>query len=315
MFLSRILASFRRAPGTVIALPEPEEVHYATVKDRVRNSGLTSVRFVDDDTCVAADFGNKRVYLVDIADPSKPILDSHDTVVASGDAVETDLIDYHDGRFIVSNFYQGSFSLFEIADRRIRFVREIGAENGLPNLHGLRFVPGQPDLIWLAGCNWKNPCHRLVDLDTGEVLWTVPTERQCQDVAFSNGHAIVFARTNHISKGAVELAPDSPKNTMFATAYVYRMPDDLRAGPPELVHTWQGDGHLDACKEAPDGRIFGANQYLDRVDVFRVGADGTLEMIGSEDGFDLPHGLDVRGDRMAVTNYGDQTLRVVPLPS
>ena len=65
--------------------------------------------------------------------------------------------------------------------------------------------------------------------------------------------------------------------------------------------------------KACDGRIYGANQYLDRVDVFTVSDHGQLSLEHSIDGLGMPHGVDLRGNRLAVTNYADQTLRVMAL--
>ena len=300
------------ANALVYRFPEPVEPHLATVRDRVRSSGLTSVRFVEDDLLVAADFASKKAYLVKISDGEMTILDSHDTVISDGTPVETDLMDYRDGEFIVSNFYQGTFSRFDITAGRIRFAGEVKADSP-PNMHGLRYIPGHPQLVWLTYCNNKRPCHRIVELESGRVLHHFDTDQQCQDIAFMDGHAVVFARTDHITKGDKPAPKGSRKNIMFATAYVYALPDNLASQPPRLVSRWKGEGHLDASKETADGRILCANQYLDRIDEFRLGHDGTLILTGVFDGFGLPHGLDVRGSSVAVTNYGDQTLRILDL--
>jgi len=312
--LGRKPKAFPKTNETSYAFPEAEEEHLATVRDRVRNSGLTSVRFVGDDSFIVGDFGAKCCYLARTRGGRLEILDRHDTQLADGTAVETDLMDYHDGRFMVSNFYQGTLSLYQIAGERISFLREV--ETGpVPNMHGLRFIPGQEELAWLTFCNHKAPRHKVLDLESGNVLHDIETEQQCQDVAFARGHAVVFARTNHISKGAVKIGRKSKKRIMFATAYVYRMPDDLRRAAPELVSEWTGEGHIDASVEGPDGHIYSANQYLDRVDIFRLSETGELALDGVINGFNLPHGLDVRETRVAVTNYGDQTLRVFDLPA
>lgn len=294
--------------------PQPAEPHLATVKDRVRSSGLTSVRFIAGDLFVAADFAAKKCYLVRVDGRNMTILDSHDTVIADGTPVETDLIDYLDGQFIVSNFYQGTLSRFAIDGGKIRFLAEI-TTGGPPNMHGLRFVPGYPQIAWLTFCNNKHPCHTIMNLETGETLHHFDTDQQCQDIAFVNGHAVVFARTDHISKGEKIPSFGSRKNIMFATAYVYRLPENLVKEPPVMVSRWKGEGHLDASKEAADGRIYCANQYLDRVDIFSLSKTGELSLEGVIDGFSLPHGLDVYGDLLAITNYGDQTLRVLKLPA
>jgi hypothetical protein len=42
----------------------------------------------------------------------------------------------------------------------------------------------------------------MTDLDSKTVIHQFDTDQQCQDVAFVDGYAVVFARTNHIKKGA-----------------------------------------------------------------------------------------------------------------
>jgi hypothetical protein len=99
---------------------------------------------------------------------------------------------------------------------------------------------------------------------------------------------------------------------MFATAYVYTIPENLREVAPTLVSCWKGKGLIDACK-AYNGKIFAANQYLDRIDVFTLSAEGRLSLSRSINGMGMPHGLDLRNNKLAVTNYGDQTLRILEL--
>jgi DNA-binding beta-propeller fold protein YncE len=60
--------------------------------------------------------------------------------------------------------------------------------------------------------------------------------------------------------------------------------------------------------------VYSANQYTDAVDVFGITPDERIEQRPSIKGFSMPHGLDIRPDGlMAVTNYGDNTVRVVDL--
>lgn len=291
--------------------PTVEKPHLATIKDKTRNSGLTSVCFVDDDRVLCADFNEKRVYLVSISDGNLQFIDTHPTLIDDGTAVETDLMDLQGDRFVVSNFYQGSVSMYRLAGDKISFEGELKL-NDYKGLHGVRFIPGHQNLVWLTYCGANNKCHQIIDLDTRTVIHHIDTDQQCQDVAFVGGHAVVFARTDHIKGGTKKARIFSRKWWMFATAYVYRMPPDLRTAPPTLVSRWKGKGHIDACK-AHNGEIYAANQYLDRVDVFTLSADGKLSLSKTIDGLGMPHGLDLRDNRLAVTNYEDQTLRIMEL--
>lgn len=291
--------------------PIVEEPHLVTVKDKTRNSGLTSVNFVDADRVLCADFNDKRVYLASIGNGSLRILDAHPTMIEDGTAVQTDLMDFQENRFVVSNFYQGSVGIYSLEGDKISFEGELNL-NDYKGLHGVRFIPDNPDLLWLTYCGAKNKCHQIVDMESKLVIHQIDTDQQCQDVAFVNGHAVVFARTDHIKVGSLKARLFSKKWWMFATAYVYKIPADLRETPPTSVSRWKGKGHIDACK-AYNGEIFAANQYLDRIDVFKLSKDGKLSLSRSIEGMGMPHGLDLRDNKLAVTNYGDQTLRIVEL--
>ena len=106
--------------------PITKNPHYAVIKDQRRNSGLTSCRIYKDDLVIACDFNERKTYLVKLSDKGREILCSHDTIISSGQSVETDLMDIKDDIFMVSNFYQGSISFYQISkNSSIKFLKEI----------------------------------------------------------------------------------------------------------------------------------------------------------------------------------------------
>ena len=291
--------------------PTIEEPHIATIKNKSRNSGLTSANFIGLDRVLCADFNEKRMYLASISDGNLEIISSVPTVITDGTAVQTDLMDFQDGRIIDSKFYQGSVEIYRLEGDKIEFEGEIN-ENNFKGLNGVRFIPNHPSLLWLTYCGNKKKCHQIADIETKKLIHQIDTEQQCQDVAFIDGSAAVFARTDHIKVGAKATYLFSRKWWMFATAYVYKIPENLRETEPEFVSRWKGKGHIDACK-AYKGEVFAANQYLDRVDIFKLSAKGKLSLSRTIKGMGMPHGLDLHDNKHAVTNYGDQTLRVMDL--
>lgn len=293
-----------------IQFPITREPHLATVLDKTRNSGLTSVRFLDDQLLVVCDFNERSAYLAELTDDGVVVLDTHPTLIADGSAVVTDLLDCWGNQFVVTNFYQGSISFYEVRDRKIHFLRELN-HNEFRGIHGVRYVPTDPSLLWLTYCGRRNKCHQIIDAKDGAVLHHFDTDQHCQDVAFLGDKAVVFARTDHIRTGTRRPGFLSRKRIIFATAYIYQLGDSMRTAPV-LIDRWKGEGHLDACKEY-EGEIYAANQYLDRVDVLGFGADQRFGLRRSIPGAGMPHGLDVRNDLIAVTNYADQTLRLLPL--
>ncbi|MDO6589313.1 MULTISPECIES: hypothetical protein [Rhodobacterales] len=133
--------------------------------------------------------------------------------------------------------------------KKIRFEQEFN-HNDYKGLHGVRFVPGADDLVWLTYCGNKNSCHQVFDLTTGSVLRHFETDQQCQDVAFLGDKAAVFARNDHIKGGKSKAHILSKKWKMFATAYVYQIPEDLHSDAPVFLSRWKGN--IDAVKAYGD---------------------------------------------------------------
>jgi hypothetical protein len=296
--------------------------HYVYVQARRRNSGLTSVRWHDDETLYASDFSAKALYRVKpFAD--RPIDAQTDTLDGQGRPTQTDLMDLRGDTLVMTNFYCGEVGVYEVGPDTIRFERVIrpparpaprrrslrslfgsgsGDARGGRRVHGAVFVPGYQDLLWVSSCDAHQRGVEIITLD-GTPVHSLPTVEQAQDVAFVElagvNYAIQAARTNHITVRA-------PNDiAMYATLYVFRLPPDLRRERPELLVTQRFSGHLDAMKGFR-GSVYGANQYDDCVDQFTYcPKENRIDRVRRLTGFDMPHGLDIRHDGlMAVTNYG-----------
>jgi len=173
--------------------------------------------------------------------------------------------------FVVTNFFQGSLSFYEIRSSRIQFIKELNL-NSFICAHGVRFIPGHPDLVWVSYCGSDNKCIQIINLRTESIIHHIPFDEQAQDVA-SIGvgagrlRAPQVARTPHISEGIVP--KERPLKKMYATAYLFDVPAEIATSPPVLLDKWHGKGHLDAAKKLGN-KIFGANQYTDCVDIFDI---------------------------------------------
>lgn len=314
-----------------IPFPVPDP-HYAYVRTRKRSSGLTSVRWHDDETLFAGDFAAKAVYRVrPFSD--KPIDASIPTLDGAKAETETDLMDLRGDVVIMSNFYTGEVAFYTANRGALRFERVIrpprpanpgrtlrslarfwkkeSLRNGR-KIHGVRFVPGYDDLLWVSFCDAHEPGIEIVTRE-GKTIHSIPTAEQAQDTAFvEHGgvtYAVEAARTDHITVDAPN------ESNMYATLYVYRLPQDLRAAAPELVTQGRFTGHIDAIKEFRN-RVYAANQHDDSVDEFTYSPEkNEITLTRRISGFDMPHGLDIRHDGLlAVTNYGEKNdLRFVQL--
>lgn len=289
--------------------PITKPIHWTTVREKPRNSGLTSVRFISNNKLVCCDFNENKLYLAELKGNELQVIFQTSTVIEDLTPVETDLLDVKDDLIVVTNFYQGSISLYRINENTVSFEKEL-FKNRRRGLHGVRFVPGYDDLMWLSYCNSKEKVAEIVNYKTEEVLHRIELSQQVQDVAFLDKYALCFARTKHISGGDVskKIWRRPKKWRMYATAYLFEMPDDLNLSPPTLVSQWRGKGHIDAVKEFGD-RVIAANQYNGCVDIFKI-VDKRIVLVESIKGFSFPHGLDINQTGIvAVTNYGDNYLR------
>ncbi|HEX6834718.1 MAG TPA: hypothetical protein VF132_14360 [Rudaea sp.] len=286
--------------------------HQCYIKDRARNSGLTSLRFVADDRFVCCDYNEKTMHLVELNGTRLRIIASIPTIVQDGTPVQTDLLDFNgEDLLVTSNFYQGTQSLYRLHDNGLSFVGEIKT-NGFLHCHGVRFVPGYRDLLWVCYDGKMNKSIVVLDYRKKTALFTLMMPEMMQDAAFIGSYALAQGRTDHIRR-------DRPyPGQMYTSVFLFGLPPDLHTAPPTLIDTWHGRGHMDAMKEY-GGQVYSANQYTDSVDIFGISPTERIEPRGSMHGFAMPHGLDIRRDGLlAVTNYGDNTVRFLdlkPLPA
>jgi hypothetical protein len=304
-----------------IRFPVPEP-HFVFIRDRARNSGLTSVRWYDDETLFAADFSAKALYRVKPF-AERPIEAQIRTLDGGGQPTQTDLMDLRGDVLVVTNFYRGEVGFYSVGHDTLRFERVIQPpthpkkpRRSLRSLfrrtprkpaagrkiHGAVFVPRHRDLLWVSFCDAGEKGIEIVTLD-GRPVHSLSTGEQAQDVAFVEHGSVTYAiqagRTDHMSLGR----PND--TTMYATLYVYRLPPDLHAQPPELVASARFEGHLDALRSWR-GSVYAANQNDSCVDQFTwIPERNEIVLAHRLGGFDMPHGLDIRHDGlMAVTNYG-----------
>lgn len=66
--------------------------------------------------------------------------------------------------------------------------------------------------------------------------------------------------------------------------------------------------HFD-CIVAHDDRLYVTDQFNNLVKIYD---SSDLMQIGELSGFDFPHGLDINHGMMAVTNYGSNTIDIMP---
>ena len=267
------------------------------------------MRFLDDKLLACCDFNARTIYLVKYDQASDwKILDRRPTVTHTMQPAQTDLMDALGNIIVVTNFNEGSLSFYRIENEKIEFLKEVNP-NSWVNAHGVRFIPGYPDLVWVSYCGFQNKCAQIIDWRNECVVQQIDLEEQGQDAAFLGPYILQFARTDHAYKAVSVDGVKLPRPKMYTTVYLYKTPEDIKRGKPVLLDEWHGDGHIDAAKEYK-GKVYVTNQYADTVDVFEVNRN-KIFCIERLRGFEMPHGVDIRKDGlMAVTNYQDQSMRL-----
>ena len=286
------------------------EKDFYLIKDRPRNSGLTSVRFLTNTQFVCADFNQRRIYFAELKEDGVDILSEIPTTTKDGTPVKTDLLDVNsEGLIVVSNFMEGTQSFYRIENNTLVFVDELDMNFKNYGNHGVRFMPGREDLLWCTYNGLNNKFVYINDYKNKNIVHKIEFDEQPQDVAFIGNYAIVPARTNHVCS----VRGGNYLGDMYSTIYLLRLPENILEQSPVIVDKIHGEGHLDAMLEF-NGKAYSANQYTDNVEIFGVSADEKIERHGYISGFNMPHGLDIRDDGLiAVTNYLDNTMRFLQL--
>ncbi|MDZ7736246.1 MAG: hypothetical protein U5P41_09205 [Gammaproteobacteria bacterium] len=81
---------------------------------------------------------------------------------------------------------------------------------------------------------------------------------------------------------------------------------DLRKPKFRLLDILTGSGHIDNLAYR-DGVFYATDQYYSKVINYRIERD-RIKQVGEMIGYDFPHGLDIRDDLLAVSNYGDNSV-------
>lgn len=288
-------------PGAfVIALPDltGRGLRPVYLERRARYATVTSVKLLDPETLVCASFLEKKLYLLRF-DPGRRTSRILDEIATThrGIPVETDLLDADPTgeTLVVSNFHHGAFTQFHREGDRLVFVRDLDFDLGTSKVHGVKFLDGRI----LAGTVGSRPTGvRFFDLQSAKPTVHVDLPRKTQDVSFLSDREMIVL--------AVQGAPTRKHQTPYASELM-RVRFDLATGECEIgSRRVFEDTHFDASV-MHRGQLWLTDQRNDCVKRFDP---ETLSEIGRIDGYDFPHGIDVRFGWLAVTNYGANTIDV-----
>jgi hypothetical protein len=265
-----------------------------TVGNRNRYSTATAVAFINENLFVSAAFNSKRIYLIEILpDGSHNILDEVRT------KHHPDLMDYKDGMILTSDYPymepDGHASIYELVDNKIVFKKEIKIVN--TKSHGCDII--NKDTIIITSNSDHNRGCMFIDVKTGKITKNFnKMQHYPKDVYVSGNRMFVVC---------AESLPQIGKTTVIKESILYLF--DLTT--LERLDEVKFHGQTDSLTMlGNDGFI--TVQGDDTVVHYKVDND-KLSIVKRIGGFNFPHGIDAIGDKLIVTNYGDNTIRVFNL--
>jgi hypothetical protein len=274
-------------------LTMPPEV---TVGNRTRFSTATAVAFINENLFVSAAFNSRKLYLVEITPEGHNILQEVKTRHAP------DLMKYKDGVILTSDYPymepNGHASIYDLVDGKIVFRKEIAVIN--TKVHGCEIVDNETVIVTsnsdhnrgimflnVANVgndaikqNFKNIQHYPKDVCiVGDVLFTV----------------------------CAASLPQIGKTTVIRESIIYAFDKNTLQKIDEATFHGQTDSIV---VNGEDGFI--TIQGDDTVLHFKF-VDNKLSIVKRIGGFSFPHGISSIGNKIAVTNYGDNTIRIFTL--
>jgi hypothetical protein len=282
----------------MIKIQQPiEELKIApevTIGNRTRFSTATAVSFVNDNLLVAAAFNSKKIYLIELLeDGTSKILD---VVKAKNNP---DLLDYKNGVILTSDYPfmqpNGHGSLYDLVDNKIVFRKQIVLPN--TKAHGAEIVDDKTIII--TSNSDHNRGVLFIDIESHQVI------KNLND--FKHYPKDAFIKDNRMLVVCAESLPQIGQTTVIKESILYLFDLNTLEKLDEVSFHGQTDS---LTLSGEDGFI--TIQGDDTVLHFKL-IDDKLSIIKRIEGFNFPHGIDATETKVAITNYGDNTIRIFEL--
>jgi hypothetical protein len=261
-----------------------------TIGNRTRFSTATAVAFITDTLFVSAAFNSKRLYLIEITPEGHNILQEVRTNHCP------DLMKYKDGVILTSDYpfmeSNGHASIYDFVNGKIVFRKEIPVVN--TKVHGCEIM--DKDTIIVTSNSDHNRCIMFIDVASGAI------KQNFKD--FKHYPKDVCIVENVLFTVCAASLPQIGKTTVIKESIIYAFNKNTLEKIDELTFHGQTDSIV---VNGEDGFI--SIQGDDEVLHFKF-VDNKLSIVKRMGGFTFPHGVDYKNGKLAVTNYGDNTIRI-----
>lgn len=268
-----------------------------TVGNRNRYSTATAVAFINENLFVSAAFNSKKLYLVEITP------DGHNILQEVKTRHSPDLMKYKDGVILTSDYPymepNGHASIYDFIDGKIVFRKEIPLVN--TKAHGCEIVDKDTIIITSNSDHNRGILFLNVANDAN-----VGVKKHFNDFLHYPKDACIVGDVLFIVCAAS--LPQIGKTTVIKESIIYAFDKNSFEKIDEITFHGQTDSIV---VNGEDG--FVTIQGDDTVLHFKF-IDNKLSIVKRIEGFNFPHGISIYGNKLAVTNYGDNTIRIFDLP-
>jgi len=264
-----------------------------TIGNRKRFSTATAVAFINENLFVSAAFNSKKLYLVEITPEGHNILQEVKTNHSP------DLMKYKNGVILTSDYPfmepNGHASIYDFTNGKIVFRKEIPVVN--TKVHGCEIVDN--DTIIVTSNSDHNRGIMFLDVANAALKQNFNNvQHYPKDVCIVGDVLFTVCAAS---------LPQIGKTTVIKESIVYAFDKNTLQKIDEKTFHGQTDSIV---VNGEDGFI--TIQGDDTVLHFKF-VDNKLSIVKRIGGFNFPHGISSIGDKIAVTNYGDNTIRIFTL--
>ena len=343
--------TFRLEDKLALSIPH-EHAHYfkqtAVVGNRIRLSSVTDVHLISPSHLISMSYGAREIYLWHFnRSQAQATLLAYINATYKGRPTNVDLLDWDSGsnRVAASNFMDGSQSIYkiDIDKRTITHVDEFatfpidGAT--MPKFcHSVKFVPSKPSLVIAVSVLPGSFSVGIFDTVTRRRIYdfSLSPAWHAQDSEVVNDqHLLVLYTTSVVRKfhdydnnTVIDknpnihprcLQPTHERSSVVSTRLeLHRIDLHHPSSHDTMAALVIPNAHPDSLTLV-DGLVYINDQHNDVVHVVELTmADAnhpySLKHLTAIGGFHMPHGVHVAFGMLAVTNYGDNTLKIMTLP-
>lgn len=262
------------------------------IGNRKRYATSTGVCFLNDNLILVASYFGKKIYLVDISEKLFNIIDEYETEFF------IDLIDHKDGIISTTHLpYQkscGSVSILSLNENKISFIKNIKLDGISP--HGCTIVNKSTLIV-----------SNISDFNRGCIFLDIETEKYTlfNSVLYYPKDACIIDDKLFIL--TIESRPKINTPTKVGKSVIYLFDLNTLTKIDQIEFFGQSDGIT-----VNNNNGFITVQDKDCLQHFTVN-DNKIILSKMIPGFNFPHGISSYKNKVAITNYGDNSVDIYDL--